>query len=246
MQANDPISPIVITGGAQRLGLAVARSLRAQQHSVVITYRRERPLLEQLRGEGIETIRADFDDENGPDLLATELTSRYGSLRALIHNASQWIPESDAEDPSQVLERMLRVHVRAPYLLNLACGELLRCYGEQHAYADIIHMSDYVASTGSSKHIAYAASKAALDNLTLSFASKYAPLVKVNSIAPALLMFNPEDDEAYRQKARSKSLLGIVPGEEEGVNAISYLLQSRYLTGKTIALDGGRHLARAS
>ena len=246
MQANDPISPIVITGGAQRLGLAVARSLRAQQHSVVITYRRERPLLEQLRGEGIETIRADFDDENGPELLATELTSRYGSLRALIHNASQWIPESDAEDPSQVLERMLRVHVRAPYLLNLACGELLRCYGEQHAYADIIHMSDYVASTGSSKHIAYAASKAALDNLTLSFASKYAPLVKVNSIAPALLMFNPEDDEAYRQKARSKSLLGIVPGEEEGVNAISYLLQSRYLTGKTIALDGGRHLARAS
>ena len=246
MQANDTISPIVITGGAQRLGLAVARSLRAQQHSVVITYRRERPLLEQLRSEGIKTIRADFDDENGAERLATELTNRYGSLRALIHNASQWIAESAAEDHSQVLERMLRVHVRAPYLLNLACGELLRRYGEQQGYADIIHMSDYVAGTGSSKHIAYAASKAALDNLTLSFASKYAPLVKVNSIAPALLMFNPEDDEAYRQKARNKSLLGIVPGEEEGVNAICYLLQSRYLTGKTIALDGGRHLARAS
>lgn len=246
MQANDTISPIVITGGAQRLGLAVARSLRAQQHSVVITYRRERPLLEQLRSEGIKTIRADFDDENGAERLATELTNRYGSLRALIHNASQWIAESAAEDHSQVLERMLRVHVRAPYLLNLACGELLRRYGEQQGYADIIHMSDYVAGTGSSKHIAYAASKAALDNLTLSFASKYAPLVKVNSIAPALLMFNPEDDEAYRQKARNKSLLGIVPGEEEGVNAICYLLQSRYLTGKTIELDGGRHLARAS
>ena len=246
MQANDTISPIVITGGAQRLGLAVARSLRAQQHSVVITYRRERPLLEQLRREGIETIHADFDDDRGAELLAAELGNRYSSLRALIHNASQWMPESGADDPSQVLDSMFRVHVRAPYLLNLACGDLLRCHGEQHGYADIIHMSDYVSGTGSSKHIAYAASKAALDNLTLSFASKYAPLVKVNSIAPALLMFNPEDDEAYRQKARKKSLLGIVPGEEEGVNAICYLLQSRYLTGKTIALDGGRHLARAS
>jgi dihydromonapterin reductase/dihydrofolate reductase len=246
MQSNDNISPIVITGGAQRLGLAVARRLRSQQHSVVITYRRERPLLDQLRREGIDTIRADFDDENGPELLATELDRRYGSLRALIHNASQWIPESDAADHGRVLDRMLKVHVRAPYLLNLACGELLRCHGEQQGCADIIHMSDYVAGTGSSKHIAYAASKAALDNLTLSFASKYAPLVKVNSIAPALLMFNPEDDETYRQKARNKSLLGIVPGEEEGVNAICYLLQSRYLTGKTIALDGGRHLARAS
>jgi dihydromonapterin reductase/dihydrofolate reductase len=246
VQAKHKISPIVITGGAQRLGLAVAQALRARQYPVVITYRRERPLLEQLRREGIETIHADFDDEDGPELLAAELGNRYSSLRALIHNASQWIPEGGAEDHSQVLERMLKVHVRAPYLLNLACGALLRRHGEQQGYADIIHMSDYVASTGSSKHIAYAASKAALDNLTLSFASKFAPLVKVNSIAPALLMFNPEDDEAYRQKARNKSLLGIVPGEEEAVNAICYLLQSRYLTGKTIALDGGRHLARAS
>ena len=246
MQPDDNISPIVITGGAQRLGLAVARKLRALDHPVVITYRRERPLLEQLRQEGIDTIRADFDEEDGVERLATELGDRYSSLRALIHNASQWIPEAQSEDYSYVLERMLKVHVRAPYLLNLACGDLLRRHGEQQGYADIIHMSDYVSGTGSSKHIAYAASKAALDNLTLSFARKYAPLVKVNSIAPALLMFNPEDDETYRQKARDKSLLGIVPGEDEGVNAICYLLQSRYLTGKTIALDGGRHLARAS
>ena len=85
-----------------------------------------------------------------------------------------------------------------------------------------------------------------MDNLTLSFASKYAPLVKVNSIAPALLMFNQTDEDAYRQKAKNKSLLQIVPGEVEGVNAIRYILESRYLTGKTIALDGGRHLAQAS
>jgi dihydromonapterin reductase/dihydrofolate reductase len=57
-------------------------------------------------------------------------------------------------------------------------------------------------------------------------------------------MFNPEDDDSYRDKAKKKSPLGIVPGESEGVNAVHYLLQSRYLTGKTIALDGGRHLAR--
>jgi dihydromonapterin reductase/dihydrofolate reductase len=59
-------------------------------------------------------------------------------------------------------------------------------------------------------------------------------------------MFNEGDDESYRAKARQKSLLGIVPGESEGVNTIRYILESRYLTGKSIALDGGRHLARAS
>ena len=245
MRSSDTRAPIVITGGAQRLGLAMAEALSAQGHAVVITYRRERPLLERLRRAGIETIRADFDDADGPRQLARELRRRYPSLRALIHNASQWIPEGAEMDASLVLDRMHRVHLRAPYLLNLECGELLQRYGEQHGFADIIHMSDYVATTGSSKHIAYAASKAALDNLTLSFASKYAPTVKVNNIAPALLMFNADDDDAYRQKAANKSLLGIVPGEAEGVSAIQYLLDSRYLTGKTIALDGGRHLARA-
>lgn len=239
-------SPIIITGGAQRLGLAAALALREANHPVVITYRRQRPQLSRLRQQGIETMQADFADEDGIMLFAEQLRARFKSLRAIIHNASEWLPEGGAEPDSVVLQRMMNIHVTAPFLLNQECGDLLRRHGEMRGYADIIHMSDYVASIGSKKHIAYAASKAALDNLTLSFASKFAPLIKVNSIAPALLMFNPDDDAAYREKALKKSLLGVAPGESEGVNAIRYLLESRYLTGTTIALDGGRHLAQAS
>lgn len=243
---EDRLSPIVITGGAQRLGLAAALALNEAGHKVVITYRKQRPLLEKLEQKGIDAIAADFGSDDGIMSFAEILKARYRSLRALIHNASEWLAEGGSETDSVVMQRMLSVHVSAPYLLNQECGNLLRQHGELHGYADIIHMSDYVASSGSKKHIAYAASKAALDNLTLSFASKYAPLVKVNSLAPALLMFNPHDDETYRSRALKKSLLGIAPGESEGVNAIRYLLESRYLTGKTIALDGGRHLAQAS
>lgn len=245
--AETPITdPIVITGGARRLGLAAALALHEANHPVVVTYRTNRASLAMLHDKGIDTIKADFGAETGVLQLAAELRARYQSLRALIHNASEWLPEDSGHGDSLVLQRMFNVHVMAPYLLNQKCGDLLRRHGELHGQADIIHMSDYVASTGSKKHIAYAASKAALDNLTLSFASKFAPLVKVNSIAPALLMFQQDDDEAYRQKALQKSLLGIEPGEAEGVNAIRYLLESSYVTGKTIALDGGRHLARAS
>lgn len=243
---TDIVSPVVITGGAQRLGLAAALALRAENYPVVITYRKLRPLLEQLEQKGIITIQADFSTSNGALRFAEQLRARYRSLRAIIHNASEWIPEGGDQPDALVMERMLNVHVTAPYLLNQECGDMLRRHGELRGHADIIHMSDYVAGTGSKKHIAYAASKAALDNLTLSFASKYAPLVKVNSIAPALLMFNQGDDADYREKALRKSLLGIAPGETEGVNAIRYILESRYLTGKTIGLDGGRHLAQAS
>ena len=243
---NKQQSPVVITGGAQRLGLAAALALNDENYQVVVTYRKPRQILSELQLAGIETMQADFGSVDGILHFAQQLKRRFCSLRAVIHNASEWLPESAEHADHDVLQRMLNVHVTAPYLLNQECGDLLRRHGEVQHYADIIHMSDYVASIGSKKHIAYAASKAAIENLTLSFASKYAPLVKVNSIAPALLMFNQTDEDAYREKAKNKSLLRIVPGEVEGVNAIRYLLESRYLPGKTIALDGGRHLAQAS
>ena len=237
---------MVITGGAQRLGLATAIALHEQGYPVVITYRKHRPVLNELKSKGIETIHADFSNEEGALQLAKELRKRFEMIRAIIHNASEWIPESEPQGNDSIMQSMLNVHVMAPYLINQQCGDLLTRYGKRNGYSDIIHMSDYVAATGSKKHIAYAASKAALENLSLSYASKLAPWVKVNSIAPALLMFNPDDDTSYREKAQNKSLLGIVPGVSEGVSTIQYLLESRFLTGKTIALDGGRHLARAS
>ncbi len=239
-------SPIVITGGARRLGLAAARALHGDATPVVITYRSERPALAGLRRDGITTIRADFGDPGGIEAFCDELHARYDALRAIVHNASEWRAEGGDLGDAELLERMYRVHVAAPYLINRRCGGLLRRHGERHGHADIIHLSDYVTATGSGRHIAYAASKAALDNLTLSFATALAPLVKVNAIAPSLLMFNPDDDAAYRERARRKALLEVAPGEAEGVNAIRYLLDSKYLTGKTIALDGGRPLARAS
>mgnify|MGYP006187188965 FL=1 len=91
--------------------------------------------------------------------------------------------------------------------------------------------------------MAYAASKAALENLTFSFAKALAPKVKVNAIAPALLMFNSDDDNEYREKALKKSLLQIEPGANEMTNTVVYLLNSRYITGRVLALDGGRPLA---
>jgi dihydromonapterin reductase/dihydrofolate reductase len=135
---------------------------------------------------------------------------------------------------------MLQIHVHAPYLLNHHLASLLRGYG--HAASDIIHFTDYVVERGSDKHIAYAASKAALDNLTRSFARKLAPEVKVHRACTALILFNESDDAAYRQKALNKSLMKIAPGEKEILDLVDYLLTSRFVTGRTFAVDGGRPL----
>ena len=130
------------------------------------------------------------------------------------------------------------IHMQAPYMINMACKDLF----EADAPADIIHLTDYVAQHGSAKHVAYAATKAGLENLTQSFARQFAPDIKVNSVAPFLIMFNEGDSEEYKAKALTKSALHIEPGPEVVYQSVRYLMDNIYVTGECLKLDGGRHL----
>ena len=217
----------------------MADSLLEEGNAVVVTYRTLRPTIEKLKDKGATAIYADFSTEQAIDRAIDDIKAASESYRAIIHNASDWAQEKDHDDKHSLFYRMMNVHALAPYRINLALAHSL---SNQDGFSDIIHMTDYVQDTGSEKHMAYAASKAALHNLTLSFAKKLAPQVKVNSIAPALLMFNEGDNEAYKQKALKKSLLETVPGAQEAVKAMHYLLNSDYITGQTLHLNGGRHL----
>ena len=78
--------------------------------------------------------------------------------------------------------------------------------------------------------------------MSRSFARKLAPEIKVNAIAPSLILFNEGDDAEYRRQALDKSLMKIAPGEKEIIDLIEYLFSSSYVTGRSFAVDGGRHL----
>ncbi|MDX1589719.1 MAG: dihydromonapterin reductase [Oleiphilaceae bacterium] len=231
--------PLLITGAGKRIGLAFARHWLQQGKPLIATYRTERPAIETLRQQGALCLQADFATDEGVSDFIARLREQCGALRGIIHNASDWLPESPQQSDQVVMQRMMQVHAFAPYRINLACEDLLLA-GE--GPRDIVHMTDYVVEKGSAKHIAYAASKAALANLTLSFARKLAPRVKVNSLAPSLILFNEDDDAAYREKTLKKSLLQLEPGVESAVQALQFLLDSPYITGRSLPLDGGRPL----
>jgi dihydromonapterin reductase/dihydrofolate reductase len=217
----------------------MADNLLDQGHHVVVTSRTPRPSITMHKDKGATVLQADFSTEAAIDRAIDQIKAISKTYRAVIHNAADWAQEKDNSNTHSLIARMMMIHAIAPYRINLALEKAL-CDCE--VQSDIIHMTDYVQETGSEKHMAYAASKAALHNLTLSFAKKLAPKVKVNSIAPALLMFNEGDDDAYKQKAIKKSLLELVPGAQEAVKAMNYLLDSDYMTGQTLHLNGGRHL----
>ena len=230
-------APILITGAGQRVGLHCAQRLLEDGYSIIFTYRSARPGVKTLRDLGAIGVYADFSSEAGILAFIAELHTHTDSLRAIVHNASDWVAETPGSE-AEAFNRMVNIHMLAPYLINLHCADLLK----QSTPADIIHISDDVTRKGSSKHIAYCASKAGLDSLTLSFAARYAPAIKVNGIAPALLLFNPDDDAAYRAKALAKSALGIEPGSEVIYQSLRYLLDNPYVTGTTLTVNGGRHV----
>ncbi len=232
--------PILITGVGKRLGLGLSLNLLARDIPVIGTYRSERPGVDELRRKGAELHRCDFADDSQLRALVHELSHTHDRLRAIVHNASDWLADDHEQPAAETMHRMMQVHVYAPYLLNLALAPLLTA--SRHTHSDIIHVGDYVSSRGSRHHIAYAASKAAQDNLTYSFSARLAPKVKVNSLAPALVMFNDDDDPQYRRRALGKSLMQRAAGLDEFQHAIDYLLDSQYVTGRVLALDGGRHL----
>lgn len=235
--------PILITGAGQRIGLALAKHFIAQGQAIIITYRTRHTAVDQLEQQGATCLYADFSSDEGINEFVAQLKAQVSSLRAIIHNASSWDCEANNPDFTQLFDNMMRIHAKTPYLINMHCADLLLNYqAHQNAPADIIHLTDYVVETGSPKHIAYAASKAALDSLTKSFSAKYAPHIKVNAIAPSLIIFNEHDDEQYRAKTLKKSLMGIEPGCQEIINSTDLLLQSRYITGRSLPVDGGRHL----
>ncbi|WP_310607308.1 dihydromonapterin reductase [Buttiauxella brennerae] len=240
MELTSPVRPILITGAGKRIGLALARHFLAQQQPIIISYRTRYPAIAELEQAGAICLFGDFSTNAGIEQFALQVKEHCIGLRAVLHNASAWLSESTEVSPADTLALMLQIHVNTPYLLNHHFEPLLRGHG--HASSDIIHFTDYVVERGSDKHIAYAASKAALDNMTRSFARKLAPEVKVNAIAPAMIMFNDHDDAQYRKEALNKSLMKVAPGEQEIIGLVDYLLNSQYVTGRTHSVDGGRPL----
>ncbi|ADO48492.1 dihydromonapterin reductase [[Enterobacter] lignolyticus] len=232
--------PVLITGGGRRIGLALAHHFLNQRQPVIVSYRTRYDTIDTLEAAGALCLKADFATTDGVLAFAESVKARTDGLRAILHNASDWKAEKPGAPLADVMQQMLQIHVQTPYLLNHALEPLLRGHG--HAGSDIIHFTDYVVERGSDKHIAYAASKAALDNMTRSFARKLAPEVKVNAIAPSLILFNDSDDAEYRQQALNKSLMKIAPGEKEIIDLVDYLLTSCYVTGRSFGVDGGRPL----
>jgi NAD(P)-dependent dehydrogenase (short-subunit alcohol dehydrogenase family) len=154
----------------------------------------------------------------------------------LLVNSASIFPESRLEDvTSENLAQCVQVHAAAAL-------ELGRAMAGKCASGDIINFLDSRITDYDHAHLAYHLSKRMLADLTRIMALEFAPAVRVNAVAPGLILPPVGQDDSYLEKLASTNPLNRHGGPDDIVRAVLFLLGSPFVTGQTIFVDGGRHM----
>lgn len=235
---------VLITGGAIRLGAAMARAFARAGCDVVIHYRSSRgpadALVAELRALGVaaEAHGADLTDPEAPARLAAAV----GPVDILINSAGAWdrVPFADIDGPTW--EAMQALNCRAPFLLSQACLPHLQASALPGGGV-ILNITDIAARRPVPGYVHYCVSKAGLEMLTQALALELAPAVRVNGIAPGTVLA-PTDLSAEALDAIVATIpAGAVGRADDIADAAVFLaLRAPYVTGQILAVDGGRSL----
>lgn len=239
-----------VTGASRGIGAATARVLASAGARVVITHRDSADgaatVLASLDGDGHRVIRASATNTAELESAAASVAATEGRLDVLVNNAAKTkvIPHSDLEAlDDDFFDAVLQTNVRGPFATVRAFRDLLSRDGG----GLVVNISSLVARIAGGSNVAYAASKAALDNLTLSLGRALAPEIRVISVAPGLVdtELTRSWSPARRQGELDRTPLGRLATPEDVGRAV--LAAATHLTGSTgivIPVDGGRPLGR--
>jgi pteridine reductase len=233
---------ILITGGAVRIGRALALAAARRGADILLHYSSSREGAEQTQAEiqalgcKADLVQADFRDLND----AADLFSRcrvYGPIFALVNNAAIFEPLRLADTTYTDWQRHLDINLTAPFLLSQAFATELRPAG----HGRIINLLDWRALRPGPDHLPYTISKAALAALTRSLAIALAPRITVNGLALGAIL--PPSDHGETQGLIQSVPAGRWAELAEVEEAFLFLLEGPdYITGEIIHVDGGRHL----
>ncbi len=244
MDLNGKVA--LVTGGAVRVGKAIALALARAGADVVINYHSSADAaaetvaeIEALGRRGV-AIRADVAQGSQVQALVDEAVARLGRLDVLVNSASLWRKTPWAELDEAAWDQLVDIALKGPFLCARAAGPHLAAHGDG-AIVNIIDLSAFVPFRHFMPH---SAAKAGLLNLTYSLAMELAPAVRVNAVAPGPVLPPPDYSEAQIQAAAKRTLLGRWGTAEDVAQAVVFLVQAPYITGAVLPVDGGERLMR--
>lgn len=235
----------LITGAGTGIGRSIALRLAAAGADIAINYSRsEKEALETQRTvkeSGVRSLiyKADVADDAQVRAMVGETIQKLGRLDILVNNAgvTYFVDHDDLEGlKEEYWDRIMGVNVKGMFFCCRAAAEELK-----KRKGCILNITSIAGLTGLGSSIAYAASKAAAISLTKSLARAMAPEVRVNSIAPGVVLTRwVEGQEDHVQRLADGSPMGrIATAEDVSEVAFALITQAGFVTGQSIVVDGG-------
>jgi NAD(P)-dependent dehydrogenase (short-subunit alcohol dehydrogenase family) len=237
----------LITGG-RRMGSAIAGELAARGVDVAFAYATSKSEAEsaaarvEARGRRGMVVQANLSDAGSCRALVTEVADAFGGLDILINMASTYVETPFEDLTAEAWDHALAIDLRATFLCSHAAALAMRANGGGR----IVNFSDWTARSGRPRYrglLPYYVAKSGVIALTEALALELADDgILVNAIAPGPILPPPSMTPDERRAVEEATPLGRWGGEEEIVKAVVALLDSDFITGETIRVDGGRHV----
>jgi pteridine reductase len=236
----------LVTGGARRVGAAIARRLHAAGANLIVHYRDSDADADKLiaelnavRAKSAQKVKAELLAPIAPRALVGAALEGFGRLDLVVNNASTFFPVAIGAIESSHWEDLVGSNLRAPlFIAQEAAPELAKHEGA------IVNIVDIHAERPLKGYPVYSVAKAGLAALTRALALELAPRVRVNGVAPGAIAW-PEDgqfDPAERERVVRTTPLGRTGTAEDIAQAVHFLACAPYITGQILAVDGGRSI----
>lgn len=237
---------VLITGAGKRVGSVVAQTLHQQGWRVIIHYRSSSAEATQLiqelnaiRAHSAVGIQADLNKMGDIEKLTEQAKNTWGRIDALINNASSFYPTPIESATEAQWDDLFASNAKAPFFLAKALIPFLK-----ESKGSIINMVDIHADRPLPNYPIYCMAKAALVALTKSLARDLGPSVRVNGIAPGMILW--PSDNSLDDKIKT-AMINRIPLKREGspediAKTICFLLEESFISGHIIAVDGGRSI----
>jgi len=230
----------LITGGARRLGRAISLRLAVMGYDIALHYHDAAPqgLIEEIQGLGVkcEAIKSDLSEPKAASDLVRLAVEACPGLDVLINNAAIFERASIKETSDALLAEHIQLNLMAPYRLS-------RDFARLAGRGQIINIIDANAVKNNSAYGAYMLSKKGLFGLTAMTAREFAPKIRVNAIAPGLILPPAGEGEKYMEEAAERRVPLKRRGHTDDItDALEFLNGSEFITGQILYIDGGEHL----
>ena len=229
----------LVTGAGRRVGQAIALALGAKGMRVAVHYNGSAAGAQETVGQlkDARAFQADLASDDGPRKLVGDVIAAFGTLDVLVNSAAIMERTPFGEVTPEQWDTIMRINLRAPFFVAQAAAPHLRT-----AHGAIVNIADLAAFETWPAYVPHGISKAGVVHMTRSLARVLAPEVRVNGIAPGTVLLPEHWDQAADERLRKTTPLSRTGTPEDVSGAVTFLLESDYITGETIIVDGGRHI----